>query len=68
MSKKVFDAEDIAAVTRVLESGVLGASTEVAALEQEFAAALGANHGIACNAAMGGLHAALLAVGVGGRR
>ncbi len=65
MSKKVFDAEDIAAVTRVLESGVLGASTEVAALEQEFAAALGANHGIACNAAMGGLHAALLAVGVG---
>ena len=66
MSKKVFDAEDIAAVMRVLESGVLGASTEVAALEQEFAAALGANHGIACNAAMGGLHAALLAVGVGG--
>ena len=65
MSKKVFDAEDIAAVTRVLESGVLGAGTEVAALEQEFAAALGANHGIACNAAMGGLHAALLAVGVG---
>ena len=65
MSNKVFDAEDIAAVTRVLESGVLGAGTEVAALEQEFAAALGANHGIACNAAMGGLHAALLAVGVG---
>lgn len=65
MSKKTFDAEDIAAVTRVLESGVLGAGPEAAALEQEFAAALGADHAIACNAAMGGLHAALLAVGVG---
>ncbi len=65
MSKKTFDAEDIAAVTRVLESGQLGAGAEVAALEREFAAALGAAHGIACNAAMGGLHAALLAVGVG---
>ncbi len=65
MSNKVFDAEDIAAVTRVLESGVLTGSAEVAALEQEFAAALGAEHAIACNAAMGGLHAALWAVGVG---
>ena len=65
MSKKVFDAEDIAAVTRVLESGVLSAGPEAAALEREFSAALGANHAIACNAAMGGLHAALLAVGVG---
>ena len=65
MSKKTFDAEDIAAVTRVLESGVLSAGPEAAALEEEFAAALGANHAISCNAAMGGLHAALLAVGVG---
>ncbi|MCY4437641.1 MAG: DegT/DnrJ/EryC1/StrS family aminotransferase [Chloroflexi bacterium] len=65
MSKKVFDAEDIAAVTRVLESGVLSAGSEAAALEEEFAAALGANHAISCNSAMGGLHAALWAVGVG---
>ena len=65
MSNKVFDAEDVAAVTRVLESGVLTGSAEVAALEGEFAAALGAEHAIACNAAMGGLHAALWAVGVG---
>ena len=65
MSKKIFDAEDIAAVTRVLESGVLSAGPEAAALEREFAAELGAEHAIACNAAMGGLHAALLAVGVG---
>ncbi len=65
MSKKVFDAEDIAAVTRVLESGVLSAGPEAAALEEEFAAALGANHAISCNSAMGGLHAALWAVGVG---
>lgn len=65
MSKKVFDAEDIAAVTRVLESGELSAGPEAAALEQEFAAALHADHAIACNAAMGGLHAALWAVGVG---
>ena len=65
MSKKIFNAEDIAAVTRVLESGVLSAGPEAAALEEEFAAALGAEHAIACNAAMGGLHAALWAVGVG---
>ena len=65
MSKKVFDAEDIAAVTRVLESGVLSAGPEAVALEEEFAAALGANHAISCNAAMAGLHAALWAVGVG---
>lgn len=65
MSKKVFDSEDIAAVTRVLESGVLSAGPEAAALEEEFAAALGAKHAISCNAAMAGLHAALWAVGVG---
>ena len=65
MSKKTFDAEDIAAVTRVLASGVLSAGPEAAALEEEFAAALGANHAISCNSAMGGLHAALWAVGVG---
>ena len=65
MSKKVFDAEDIAAVTRVLESGVLSAGPEAVALELEFAAALGADHAISCNAAMAGLHAALWAVGVG---
>jgi perosamine synthetase len=65
MSNKIFDAEDIAAVTRVLESGVLSAGPEAVALEQEFAAALGVEHAISCNAAMGGLHAALWAVGVG---
>ena len=65
MSNKVFDAEDIAAVTRVLESGVLSAGPEAAALEQEFAAALGAHHAIACHSAMSGLNAALWAVGVG---
>ncbi len=65
MSKKVFDAKDIAAVTRVLESGVLSAGPEAAALEEEFAAALGADHAISCNSAMGGLHASLWAAGVG---
>jgi len=54
-----------AAVARVLESGHFILGSEVAALEQEFAAYCGVPHAIAVNSGTSALHLALLAAGIG---
>lgn len=58
------DADDIAAVTRVLQSDYLTTGPEIPAFEGEFAAAVGAPHAVACNSATAALHLALAGLGV----
>lgn len=59
------DEADIAAVVAVLRSGWLTTGAEAHAFESEFAAAVGARHGVAVNSCTAALHLALEAVGVG---
>ena len=59
------DADDIAAVTRVLQSDYLTTGPEIPAFEAEFAAAVEAPHAVACNSATAALHLALAGLGVG---
>lgn len=56
--------EEIAAVTRVIRSGMLSATwgTEVAALEREFAEFIGSSHAVACSSGTAALHLAVAAV------
>ncbi len=56
--------EDERAVCRVLRSGELSVSTEVAALEDDFRQRLGVRHVIAHNNGTGAIHAALHAFGL----
>jgi dTDP-4-amino-4,6-dideoxygalactose transaminase len=53
------------AINRVLDSGQFILGDEVAAFESEFAAYVGAAHGVAVNSGTSALHLALLAAGVG---
>ncbi|MEB3237019.1 MAG: DegT/DnrJ/EryC1/StrS family aminotransferase [Candidatus Sericytochromatia bacterium] len=53
------------AVREVLASGYFIMGPNVKAFEQEFAAALGSAHGIACNSGTDALHLALRALGIG---
>src|SRR5258708_36527381 len=53
------------AINRVLESGQFILGDEVAAFESEFAAYVGAAHGVAVNSGTSALHLALLAAAVG---
>jgi perosamine synthetase len=57
------DAE-IDAVVRVLKSGQLAQGPEVAAFEQEFAAAIGVAHAVAVNSGTAAIHCALDALNV----
>lgn len=57
--------EDISAVARVLRSGMLVQGAEVAALETEIAAYVGARHAIALTNGTATLHLALIALGIG---
>jgi len=54
-----------AAVARVFESGHFILGSEVAALEQEFAAYCGVSYAVAVNSGTSALHLALLAAGIG---
>jgi dTDP-4-amino-4,6-dideoxygalactose transaminase len=58
-------AEIDEAVLKVLDSAAYVLGPEVAAFEEEFAAAHGAKYGIACSTGTSALHLALLAAGVG---
>lgn len=57
--------EEIAAVTAVLESGMLAAGSRVAEFEREFAGFCGAPHAVAVNNGTAALHAALMSAGIG---
>ena len=57
--------EEIAEVVATLRSGWLTTGTRAAALEEQFAAVIGASHALAVSSATAGLHLALRAAGVG---
>lgn len=64
IAKPLLDQEEIAAITRALNSGWVSQGPEVAAFEQEFAAYVGSNYACAVSSCTTALHLALLAVGV----
>jgi len=63
-SRPTIGPEEMAAVQRVLESGHLAQGREVAAFEDECAAVVGRNHGVAVNSGTAALHLALIGMGV----
>ena len=67
-NRPILGAEELAAVTKVLESGMLtsksGAGTFTLQFEADFAKFVGAKHAIAVNTGTAALHAALLAFDV----
>lgn len=64
IAKPLLAQEEIAAITRALNSGWVSQGPEVAAFEQEFAAYVGSNYACAVSSCTTALHLALLAVGV----
>lgn len=60
-----FSAEEIAAVTAVLQSGWVGMGPETIAFESELAAYLGARHVVTVNSCSSALFLSLLVLGVG---
>ena len=65
VARPVIGPEEVAAVSEVLQSGMLAQGERVAELESKFAAYCGAAQGIAVNNGTAALHAALLACGIG---
>jgi UDP-4-amino-4,6-dideoxy-N-acetyl-beta-L-altrosamine transaminase len=63
--RQQLDADDIAAVVRVLEGDWLTGGPEVAGFEQEFAAAIAVPYAVACSNGTAGLHMAAYAAGLG---
>jgi dTDP-4-amino-4,6-dideoxygalactose transaminase len=57
--------EEAAAAAAAVASGWVAQGPRVAQFEQEFAAAIGAGHGVAVSSCTAGLHLTLLAIGVG---
>ena len=65
LSRPQIGPEEIAAVTEVLESGMLASGQRVARFEETFAAAVGVDHAVAVGSGTAALHVGLLALGVG---
>ena len=57
--------EEIAAVEKVLRSGWITTGLQNQALEEQFAQYVGCRHAVALSSATGGMHIALLALGIG---
>lgn len=57
--------EEIAAVTEVMQSGILAQGAKVAQLEEDFAKYCGTKYAVAVNSGTAAIHAALHAAGVG---
>lgn len=64
-SRPSIGAEEIQAVTEVLGSGWITTGPKNQALEQRFAEYVGCKHAVAVASATGGMHIALLALGIG---
>lgn len=65
VARPLVGEEEVEAVTRVLQSGMLAQGSVVTEFESRFAEYCGAAHGIGVNSGTAALHAALLAAGVG---
>lgn len=65
LSRPQIGSDEIAAVTEVLESGMLASGARVAQFEEEFAEAVGASLAVAVGSGTASLHLALLAIGIG---
>ena len=65
IAKPVIGEEEIAAVTAVLQSGIIAQDSRVREFEEQFAALTGTNYAIAVNSGTAALHVALLARGIG---
>jgi len=65
VARPVLGHEEIAAVTAVLESGMLASGSRVTEFERQFARYCGVSHAVAVNNGTAALHAALLAAGIG---
>lgn len=65
LSKPQIGPEEIAAVTEVLESGMLATGQRVAEFEGRFGPMVGAGHAIAVGSGTAALHLSLLALGIG---
>ncbi len=64
-SKPSIGEEEIAEVVDCLRSGWITTGPKTAQFEREFAASVGAKHGLAFSSATGALHAVMLAMGIG---
>ena len=64
-SRPSITAEDIAAVTKVLQSGWITTGGQSAELERQFAAAVGTQHAVALTSATAGMHLLLRALDIG---
>ena len=65
LSRPQIDADDVAAVVAVLESGMLAQGAQVAAFESEFSATVDRRACVAVNSGTSALHIGMLAAGVG---
>ena len=63
-SRPAFGAEEIAAVTEVMQSGWITTGPKNLALEQAFCDFTGNQHAIAVSSATGGMHVTLMALGI----
>lgn len=64
-SRPAFGAEEIAAVTEVMQSGWITTGPKNQALEQAFCQLTGNQHAIAVSSATGGMHVILMALNIG---